>query len=83
MCHWISSGVDALPGGRDQPFYRVLVDVRDRPFQLTYVAQCNVELLPPPVLAVMNPEIGKSFDGFDGGKGYIPNAYLRLRFPEY
>ena len=76
------TGVDALPGGREQPFYRVLVDIRDRPFQCTYVAQCNVELIrPSPVAAVINPEIGRSFDGFDGEK-YVPNAYLRHRFPE-
>ncbi len=32
--------VDMLPGGREQPFYSVLVDVRDRPgAQTTYVAQ--------------------------------------------
>lgn len=34
--------VDALPGGREQPFYHVLVDVRDRPGpQTTYVAQAR------------------------------------------
>ena len=35
--------IDALPGGLAQPFYRVLVDIRDRPRlgppQGTYVAQ--------------------------------------------
>eukprot|EP00955_Chlamydomonas_euryale_P042172 352225-Chlamydomonas_euryale.AAC.3 len=30
-----------------QPFYKVLVDVRDRPCQTTYVAQCNLERLLP------------------------------------
>ena len=35
-------GVDKLPQGRDQPFYHVLVDERDRPgHQVTYVAQEN------------------------------------------
>ena len=35
--------VDSLPGGRQQPFYRVLVDVRDRsPPQTTYVAQVGL-----------------------------------------
>ena len=84
MCesHPLPSGVDALPGGREQPFYRVLVDVRDRPFQLTYVAQCNVELLTAPLSQeVINPEVGRSFEGFDGER-YVPNAYLRQRFPE-
>lgn len=38
---WIQQmRVDMLPGGREQPFYSVLVDVRDRPGgQTTYVAQ--------------------------------------------
>lgn len=35
----LSMGVDGLPGGRAQPFYKVLVDERDRPFLNTYVAQ--------------------------------------------
>ena len=72
--------MDALPGGRSQPFYRVLVDVRDRPFQLTYVAQCNVEPLLP-AARVRNPEVGKHFDAFDGTR-YVLNAYSRHRFPE-
>ena len=29
-------------GGRHQPYYHVLVDHRDRPFQSTYVAQENI-----------------------------------------
>lgn len=34
--------VDLLPQGRQQPFYHVLVDVRDRPGgQTTYVAQAR------------------------------------------
>lgn len=38
---WIEQmRVDMLPGGREQPFYSVLVDTRDRPgAQTTYVAQ--------------------------------------------
>ena len=72
--------MDALPGGRSQPFYRVLVDVRDRPFQLTYVAQCNVEPLLP-AARVRNPEVGKHFDAFNGTR-YVLNAYSRHRFPE-
>ncbi|DBA89655.1 TPA: hypothetical protein ACH3X2_004547 [Trebouxia sp. C0005] len=34
--------IDQLPGGRHQPYYHVLVDHRDRPFQSTYVAQENI-----------------------------------------
>jgi len=44
---WIlQMGVDQLPGGRHQPFYNVLVDVRDRPgAQTTYAAQENLQVL--------------------------------------
>ena len=42
---WIETmGVDGLPKGRDQPFYHVLVDARDRAGdQVTYVAQENMQ----------------------------------------
>ena len=37
-----SMGVDSLPGGREQTFYHVLVDARDRAGdQVTYVAEVN------------------------------------------
>ena len=36
----VSNGGDAA--GRHQPYYHVLVDHRDRPFQSTYVAQENI-----------------------------------------
>lgn len=40
-------GVDRLPKGRDQPFYQVLVDFRDRRGDvITYVAQVSFILLP-------------------------------------
>lgn len=44
---WIAQmGVDQLPAGRHQPFYNVLVDVRDRPgAQTTYAAQENLQVL--------------------------------------
>ncbi|KAL6762686.1 hypothetical protein V8C86DRAFT_3023298 [Haematococcus lacustris] len=46
---WVTQmGVDALPGGRQQPFYHVLVDARDRPFRNTYTAHVNLELLQEP-----------------------------------
>lgn len=41
--------IDSLPEGRKQPFYHVLVDVRDRPGGMsTYVAQENMSLQPTP-----------------------------------
>lgn len=47
---WVAATrTDALPHGTAQPFYHVLVDVRDRPdARIAYVAQDNVELLPTP-----------------------------------
>lgn len=44
---WIAStGTARLPHGTEQPFYKCLVDVRDRPdAQISYVAQDYVELL--------------------------------------
>jgi len=50
------------------------------PPQMTYVAQCNLEVLSP-VAIIRNPEVGKHFDGFDGDR-YLPNSYLRHRFPQ-
>ena len=42
--------IDALPLGRNQPFYHVLVDEQDRPRgSSTYVAQENINPLPPSV----------------------------------
>lgn len=87
--NWMQQmGVDSLPGGRAQPFYRVLVDVRDRPFQSTYVAQCNVELIEDAEAAdlaggVQHPQVGEFFDGLPpGGAQYVPSSYLRYRFPQ-
>lgn len=31
-------------GGVSQPYYKVLVDTRDRPLQTTYVAQQNIDI---------------------------------------
>lgn len=46
---WLSAtGTARLPHGAAQPFYHVLVDVRDRPdAQVSYVAQDNIVLLTP------------------------------------
>ena len=48
--------------------------------QLTYVAQCHLDLLSPAAV-IQNPECGKYFDGFDGAQ-YLPNSYLAHRFPQ-
>ncbi|CAL8465273.1 g4808 [Coccomyxa elongata] len=82
---WIAQmHVDSLPGGRDQPFYHVLVDPEDRPMQSTYVAQENIMLVPHQVVRqVYHPEVGRYFDGIQPGKYcYTPNAYLHFRYPD-
>lgn len=92
---WIQRmGVDALPRGRAQPFYNVLVDCRDRAFQSTYAAQENIRLLTPADApsdwACQHPDLGKHFRGLargppaaDGAPGrthYVPNDFLRAKY---
>lgn len=89
---WIERmGVDKLERGRDQPFYHVLVDSRDRPGdQITYVAQENVERpsgaaamrgFPEPILHQVVPKLllADSFDPQMGG--YAPRPELRTLYP--
>jgi hypothetical protein len=77
--------VDRLPRGRKQPFYKLLVDSRDRQSQqLTYVAEENVISLPDYSDVVVHPEIGRYFVGRQAGPPsfYVPNDYLCAQFPE-
>ncbi|CAI5942371.1 unnamed protein product [Closterium sp. NIES-65] len=78
---WIAQmQVDKLRLGRVQPFYRLLVDVRDHPHHTTYVPQEN--LVPSPEVGpVHNEELGAYFLGLRAGR-YVPNAYLRYRYPD-
>ena len=75
--------VDALSGGRSQPFYHVLVDRRDRPgAQTTYVAQQNI--LPQPPEPVDHPSFSQPlFTGeLDEAAGtWVPNPLLRAQYP--
>lgn len=55
-------------GGALQPFYKVLVDVRDRPLQSTYVAHGNIDIQRTPlsgrvedVLEVQHPDVSFLF----------------------
>ena len=69
---WIRQmGVDGLPGhGRNQPFYRVLVDERHRPGQQeTYVAQENIKVLGDRVMADDERVVSQFTGGFDEGAG--------------
>ena len=72
----------ALTHGRNQPFYHVLPDTRDRPgAQLTYVAQENI-LADTPSEPLQHPMTDEMFDHFDSGEGrFVPNALLRSQYP--
>ena len=89
---WIERmGVDQLENGREQPFYHVLVDARDRPGdQITYVAEENLEKptvavvmrgAPEPILHQVVPKLllEDSFDAQMGG--YAPRPELRTLYP--
>lgn len=80
---WIRSmNVDTLKYGRNQPFYHVLPDTRDRPgAQLTYVAQENI-LPDTPSEPLQHPMVSEMFDEFDAANGrFVPNAQLRAQYP--
>jgi len=80
---WMRSmNVDTLQHGRNQPFYHVLPDTRDRPgAQLTYVAQENI-LTDAPSEPVQHPMVEEMFEGFDAERGrFVPNAQLREQYP--
>jgi hemimethylated DNA binding protein len=68
---WIQQmRVDELPGGRNQPFYWSMVDVRDRPVQTTYVAQSNIV---PVHTQVLHPDISTIFRSYQVALGrYVP-----------
>eukprot|EP00271_Cylindrocystis_brebissonii_P003082 TRINITY_DN13826_c0_g1_i1.p1 TRINITY_DN13826_c0_g1~~TRINITY_DN13826_c0_g1_i1.p1 ORF type:complete len:309 (-),score=27.91 TRINITY_DN13826_c0_g1_i1:793-1719(-) len=72
--------IDLLPEGREQPFYHVLVDTRDRPGGMsTYVAQENM-VLHKRGRPVLHPWIPKFFVGFQDGT-YVPGSKLRQVYP--
>ncbi|QDZ23995.1 hemimethylated DNA-binding protein YccV [Chloropicon primus] len=85
---WIKQmGVDDLPGGRNQPFYKVLVDCMDRNLQSTYVAQENITL-DSEIQQIKHPDVGRYFDYLRfasenaQGQRYVPNDLLRSQYPE-
>eukprot|EP00884_Botryococcus_braunii_P002387 jgi/Botrbrau1/12149/Bobra.0186s0061.1 len=90
---WMQTmGVERLKGGgKEQPFYNVLVDERQRPSQTTYVAQVNMVVRTPSSaeamgsidLPIRHPEVGMYFDGYMHKLGrYQPNAFLCFRYPD-
>ena len=76
--------VDGLPLGREQPFYHVLVDERDRPGgQSTYVAQENLTTLRGGLQPVEHPLVPQLFTLFDAESGcYLPRPQLRELYPD-
>jgi hemimethylated DNA binding protein len=82
---WIKlMGVDDLADGIEQPFYSVLVDVRDRTdAQTTYVAQENMELLQASAGPIHHPEVEDFLASYLPEEGrYIITEQLRVAFPE-
>ena len=74
--------VDSLPAGRNQPFYHVLVDARDRnpPASTTYVAQENIATIRGQT-QVEHPLIKTYFERFEDGH-YIPTQKMRKQYPQ-
>jgi len=85
-------GVASLPRGPRQPFYRVLVDARDRPLGpggvVTYVAEDNAAPLEaeaggPGAAPVLHPSLGALFRGVAPGPGgvrYVPGRDLARQY---
>ena len=75
---WIERmGVDDMPGGRRQPFYRIFGDDRSN----RYVAQENIELLdgrPPQALLRLGGRFFKRWD--DGEERFLSN--IRDEYPD-
>lgn len=65
---------------RYQPFYNVLVDSDDIPFQTTYVAQENIQLLVTtpgqPCLPVLHPEVRRSRNCPSGVRCRAANVWI-------
>jgi len=78
----IQMGVDRLTNGRNQPFYYVLVDTRDRQYQSTsYVAQENIIIMENPQ-PIQHTDIGKYFSEYDFTNNcYLLNEELKCIYP--
>ena len=78
---WRCDQVRRLAHGMNQPFYKSLVDSRDRPGgSVTYVAEENIELQPMREI-LQHEDLGRYFKRFDAATSvYIPNDYLRRVF---
>jgi hemimethylated DNA binding protein len=75
------TGVDELSKGRVQPFYHVLVDMRDQPEpQMSYVAQESLEAAD--VHDIEHPYFGRAtFTGETKDGRWVPSQALREQYP--
>lgn len=75
--------VDRLPHGRNQPFYNVLVDEKDRPgAQMTYVSEDNIMLFKSAytIEHAWLERFMKVVPCDDGTVEYFPQAWLREKY---
>ena len=83
---WIlAMKVDALPQGRAQPFYHVLVDGtgRDVKGARKYVAEEHVEIVAPKESKIEHPDLSKYFVGFVSDIGeYEPKGGAKAKAPD-
>ncbi|KAG0583832.1 hypothetical protein KC19_3G165700 [Ceratodon purpureus] len=80
---WISEvGVQELPRGRNQPFYQVLVDIREEPsVMVTYVAEDNLVAPEEPDFEQFDhPYVYFLFYGMDGAGDFIACKQLREKY---
>lgn len=77
-----TAGVDELPRGRNQPFYQVLVDVREEPsVMVTYVAEDNLVAPEEPDFEQFDhPYVYFLFYGMDGAGDFIACKQLREKY---
>jgi len=82
-------GLRSLPSGAEQPFYRIIPDVADcnellgGPREMKYVAQENLQRLPPALRRVHHPAlVGSLFSHFDPSTAtFIPTDELAFAYP--
>jgi heat shock protein HspQ len=67
--------IDKLKHGREQPFYHVLPDTRDRPGAATAYVPHELLLLDTPPEPLQHPLTSSLFERFDAASGrYIPKV---------
>ena len=78
-----ANAIDTLKHGRNQPFYHVLADTRDRPgAPVNYVAQELLDLDTPPE-PLQHPLLEQYFASFDQPRGrFVPSSALREVYGE-